>query len=387
MVRRIRRLLLAGVVLVGVTAAGVGCRFDTSVGSTSCEECEQDTGSVVDSGDGMAVEPDTESDPADTQPAPDTEMSPRMQPCEYRGKSAGVCGEAQTDPEGECQTPADYEEKETTCDGEDNDCDGETDEMTPSCYPMSAAGSVGVGICKAGNRRCEDGTWSECSGAVTANEEGPANCDDQMDNDCDGKVDGADSDCPNRAAGEKCNNGSECRSGKCLHYGGQANGQFRCAHRIFVTSQNFTGKLGGLDGANAKCNEVAKAAGLKGTWRALVSGYHHDEEVNELIRIRGKVVNMKEKLVAHGKRFLWDAGKDLVHPVVYDEQGHETVESVWTGSGPAGYSADICGGGWDDEGEHDYATVGRSNEADGDWMNDGSEPCERALPLYCIDGQ
>jgi hypothetical protein len=40
---------------------------------------------------------------------------------------------------------------------------------------------------------------------------------------------------------------------------------------VFVTSQIFDGDLGGLAGADEKCNQAAAAAGLKGTFKAWLS--------------------------------------------------------------------------------------------------------------------
>jgi hypothetical protein len=65
------------------------------------------------------------------------------------------------------------------CDGLDNDCDGQTDEnLEKSC-------GSSIGECKQGVQRCEDGSWSLCDGMVGEKEE---EC-DEKDNDCDGTVD------------------------------------------------------------------------------------------------------------------------------------------------------------------------------------------------------
>ena len=40
---------------------------------------------------------------------------------------------------------------------------------------------------------------------------------------------------------------------------------------VFITSEQYDGNLGGLDGANEKCNQLAAAAGLEGTYSAWLS--------------------------------------------------------------------------------------------------------------------
>ena len=79
---------------------------------------------------------------------------------------------------------------DTTCDGVDDDCDSQTDEEY-----VSLATTCGVGECssKVGQSRCVSGEeLSSCDpleGAL------PEVCDDGLDNDCDGKTDGLDTDC------------------------------------------------------------------------------------------------------------------------------------------------------------------------------------------------
>jgi cysteine-rich repeat protein len=79
------------------------------------------------------------------------------------------------------------------CDGFDNDCDGETDEdLVQQC------GSSDVGVCQFGNQTCEAGVWGECVGAIEPVAE---ICDDGLDNDCDGLVDGNDPNCQEVVSG------------------------------------------------------------------------------------------------------------------------------------------------------------------------------------------
>ncbi len=87
------------------------------------------------------------------------------------------------------------------CNGLDDDCDGQVDELGPGlplsegCYSGPPA-TAGVGICRAGTRTCTSGTWGGCDGEVTPAgdpcvyaETNPgvgadADCDGQLDQGC-----------------------------------------------------------------------------------------------------------------------------------------------------------------------------------------------------------
>lgn len=85
---------------------------------------------------------------------------------------------------------------EESCDDEkagDEDCDGEVDEgcscvgdESQSCYPGPLL-TAGIGTCRRGTQRCQDGTFGPCEGAVVPTDETCANL--GADNDCDLLVD------------------------------------------------------------------------------------------------------------------------------------------------------------------------------------------------------
>jgi hypothetical protein len=106
----------------------------------------------------------------------------------YKGvcrQSTGACVDGQYETCSPSDYGPDYERDESSCDGLDNDCDGEVDEgLTESCDKQE-------GVCAGASTRCVDGRYFSCD----YRDYGPdyerddeSSC-DGLDNDCDGTVD------------------------------------------------------------------------------------------------------------------------------------------------------------------------------------------------------
>lgn len=105
---------------------------------------------------------------------------------------------------------------EESCDGKDNDCNGQVDDLAApaSCY-FGPAGTLGVGLCKAGVASCVKGALAACEGEVVPAAE---RC-NSLDDDCDGEPDQSfhlETDPQNCGrCGRICGGSEACLQGEC----------------------------------------------------------------------------------------------------------------------------------------------------------------------------
>lgn len=110
----------------------------------------------------------------------------------------GECGKGfQTCMGGEWSSCDVFPEEEVCGDEKDNDCDGVVDNDCVCVTSETRECGTDVGICQKGVEICINNTWTNCTGGITPLFENLANgtCSNQVDDDCDGKVDSEEEDC------------------------------------------------------------------------------------------------------------------------------------------------------------------------------------------------
>lgn len=194
--------------------------------------------------------------------------------------------------------------------------------------------------------------------------------------------------------------GEECEPSP--NQGELSNCPAMCLHAprlVFLTSESFTGNLGGLAGADKRCNELATASLLGGSFRAwlLVDGQTLDARFPEFsgVPTAWNFTSMGNDLLA--KSFQQLVSQGPAGPLGYTEQGEVAAErKVWTNITAAGLAAGGDCGQWTSE--DGTALIGTSGFVPDegpealawhqqrhwtDW-NGLKDFCYKSHPLYCI---
>jgi hypothetical protein len=164
---------------------------------------------------------------------------------------------------------------------------------------------------------------------------------------------------------------------------------------VFVTSERYNGNLGGLSGADAKCQGLADAAGLPGTYKAWLSD-STTSSASRLVHSEVPYVLVDATLVADDWDDLTDG--ELLHSINLDENGVDRSgltfpdEAVWTFTHTNG---EIWGGGtptptefscydWTDETGPSGTIAGLLTTTDQTWTDAISYGCIGEARLYCF---
>ena len=156
----------------------------------------------------------------------------------------------------------------------------------------------------------------------------------------------------------------------------------------FVTSQTYSGNLGGVAGADAQCQQLAEAAGLSGQYKAWLSD-GTSSPATTFTHSTGPYVRTDGTQIAANWADLIDGELDV--PLDRDE--HQNVPpnnpGPWTGTNSDGTSeAPNCAGWTDASGEaedRDGGNHGCTSTNAFQWTSCGEDWCESLRPLYCFE--
>lgn len=154
---------------------------------------------------------------------------------------------------------------------------------------------------------------------------------------------------------------------------------------VFVTSAVFGAQLGGVEGADAKCQDAADAAGLDGTFRAWLStatsspmaNFH--QSATPYVRVDGVEIAGDWSDLIDG---------DLAAPLEVDEwgnvQNNGECGNVWTNTLRDGkpHDEDGCTG-WTSL--QDAALLGRSDITNYFWTEGCVQDCLKQYHLFCVE--
>lgn len=153
------------------------------------------------------------------------------------------------------------------------------------------------------------------------------------------------------------------------------------ARVLFVSSTEHDGALGGLAGADAVCGSLATAAGLGGSFVAYLSD--DTTAAGDRVPAGSAWVRPDGYLVAESSEAL--IAGDLRAPPNVTELGTYQTSYAWTGSFAFGNASPYTCAGWTTNAGDASGNRGLPYTASEAWGFWSSWPCDRSLPLYCME--
>ena len=322
--------------------------------------------------------------------------------CDASGDGTCTPIDNNTDPDDECANGC---------------CDGASACGTNNCnngVSCSAAGDCTSGFCPEDGVCCDEDCDTACE---SCNAMGMCN---QLDGDDAGVCDDASTaescattPCECAAGvcledlGQACSAGAECATGFCTdavccnedsadcgaaevcHQGGTC----AAGYNVFVSSvavdpsdgAMMAGELISVAAANARCQALADAASLGGSYMAWISDGNEDALAAFVAAdANGPWYLLNGELVSSTRDGLTD---DIDNPIDVDETGNDgSGQTVWTGTLTAGgVAADTCTD-WTDPTSGSSGRVGSSDATAAAWTSDTTNTCETTgNRIYCFE--
>lgn len=161
--------------------------------------------------------------------------------------------------------------------------------------------------------------------------------------------------------------------------------------RVFITSINYNGNMGGLSGADANCQERANAASLGGTWKAWLSD-NTTVAASRLTHSSAGYKDLNGSWIASSWTDLTDG--TLQNAINVNELGQiKNSWGIWTNTQVDGtlmnYGSTSCSN-WQSSQAGVYGALGSNVNistpvTNSFWTWNSSDYCSSSYPLYCFE--
>jgi len=161
------------------------------------------------------------------------------------------------------------------------------------------------------------------------------------------------------------------------------------ARRVFVINNRFNGNLGGLSGADQKCQDAASAAGLSNpsNFRAWLSTSSIDAkdhiDCSSCTGSNCMFIKLNGEKIADDCSDLLDGSLDSL--INIDENGNTLTIETWTGTDPDGTVAPYTCNDWIDNTNSYNGQNGLSSRINSAWTNTEALYCNELTSLYCFE--
>ena len=164
----------------------------------------------------------------------------------------------------------------------------------------------------------------------------------------------------------------------------------------FITSERFDANLGGVTGADAKCQSAANVAELGGTWKAWIAASEDDQSVPAArftFSVRG-YQTLDGRFLGGSRLDPFPVG--LLTPLDTDENGQVLIDlstaGAWTAvranndsTRDAGRAGVRTCSDWTSNTFGELGEFGRPESTDNLWTNASDANCSGLLRLYCFE--
>ena len=240
-------------------------------------------------------------------------------------------------------------------------CDDGNQDDTDACLGTCEAASCGDGLVRADVEDCDDANSENTDACLNTCK--AASCGD-------GFV---------QAEVEACDDKNAVNDDACSD-------DCQAPRRIFVTSTSSKGNLGGLAGADLKCQTLAESAQLGGTFVAWLSDDTGSPTTRLDTGFTGAYKLVDATVIASaGWADLTDG--TLAHAIDRDEKGGDASdELLWSNTTHTGakIGTDSCKG-WTSLALNDNGRLGSSSAVNGQWSDALPSSCSATSRLYCVE--